>query len=142
MTVNSSSPDPSGSPDPHEMPCGADYADKRGAFTGLAGDVCQLASDARTVLEAELAYQSSRARVIASAGRMVALYGIAAFVLIVFALVALVVGLLLALTPLVTAWGATAIVAGVLVLLAYCSSRMALKRWRSARAALAGDKGE
>ena len=96
-----------------------DEMDKPGGIAGLVADVRALAADAKNLAEAELAYQTSRARVAGAAARNMAIYGVAAFVLAFFALGALTVGLLLALTPLVTAWGATAIVVGVLALAAF-----------------------
>jgi hypothetical protein len=110
-----------------------------GGISALVSEVRQLAADAKTLAEAELAYQSSRARLAGSAAKGVALHGLVAFVLAVFALVALVVGLLLALTPLVTAWGATAIVAGGLGLLALLSALRAKRRWARAQAVIAGE---
>lgn len=104
-------------------------------ITGLIGDVRRLIDDARTFAEAELAYQKSRASVTAAAAKSILLYGIVAAVLAVFGLGALTVGLLLALTPLVTAWGATAIVAGTLFLIAFICMKLAgarLKRTKSA----------
>lgn len=117
-------------------PAGADAPP--GGISALVADIRQLATDARTLAEAELAYQTSRAKVAGEAARNVAICGVAAFVLVFFALGALTVGLLLALTPLVTAWGATAIVVGVLVLGAFACVAAAARRIRRLRALLAG----
>jgi hypothetical protein len=106
--------------------------------TALVADIRQLASDAKTLAEAELAYQTSRAKVAGEAARNVAIYGVVAFVLAFFALGALTVGLLLALTPLVTAWGATAIVVGVLLIGAVACVMAALGRIKRLRGVLAG----
>lgn len=108
-----------------------------GGISALVSDIRQLVADGRTLAEAELAYQSSRARLAGSAAKSVAFYGVAAFVLAVFGLVALVVGLLIALAPLVTAWGATAIVAGGLFLLAALCTMRAKRRWTRAQHVLA-----
>lgn len=71
----------------------------------------------------------------------VALFGLIAFTVAVFGLGALVVGLLLALAPLVTAWGATAIVAGGLFLIALILVLMAKARWTKTVAAISDDGG-
>lgn len=90
------------------------------------------------LLHAEVQFQSSRARVVSLGLRKMAVLALAGLILAVFFLGALVVGLLLALTPLVTAWGATAIVAGGLGLaVAWCGWR-GLRAWRAMRRALEG----
>lgn len=113
-----------------------------GGISELVSDVRQLIADGRTLAEAELAYQSSRARLAGSAAKAIALHALVAFVFAVFALVALVVGLLLALAPLVTAWGATAIVAGGLLLLAAFCALRARRRWTRASHVLSGAPGK
>ncbi len=102
----------------------------------LIADLRRLAADAKTLAEAELAYQKSRAAVVGRSVKTIAIYCTLAAVLVVFALGALTVGLLLALTPLVTAWGATAIVAGGLVLAAALCAFAAGGRWRRMTALL------
>lgn len=109
---------------------------------GLFADVRRLADDAKTLAEAELAYQASRAAVAGGAAKAIAIYCAAAAALAVFALGALTVGLLLALTPLVTAWGATAIVAGGLALAGLLCVKAAGRRWQRAKAAMAGPTPE
>lgn len=97
-----------------------------------------LLGDLVTLSRAEVQYQSSRARVISLGLRKMAVLALAGLIFAVFFLGALVVGLLLALTPLVSAWGATAIVAGSLGLaVAWCGWR-GLRAWRSMRRALQG----
>lgn len=107
-------------------------------ISSLIANVRRLADDARTLAEAELAYQSSRARVAGGAARDIALLGFAAIVLVVFGMGALVVGLLIALVPLVTAWGATALVAGGLILAAAICVLLVLAKVKRAKAALSG----
>lgn len=104
--------------------------------SGLISDLRRLADDAKTLAQAELAYQTSRAVVAGGAARSIAMYGALAAVFAVFALVALTVGLLLALIPLVSAWGATAIVAGGLALAAFLCVKGASRRWAEAKALL------
>ena len=104
----------------------------------LVDDVRDLIDDGRTLVEAELAFQKSRAAYAGIGLKSIAALGGLAAVLGIFALFALVVGLLLALTPLVTAWGATAIVVIVLGLAAALAARVAARRW----ALLAGSLGD
>lgn len=113
-----------------------------GGLAGLVADVRQLAADARALAEAELAYQTSRAKLAGAAARNMALFGVGAFVLGFFALGALTVGLLLALTPLVTAWGATAIVVGGLALAALVCVMAVMNTLRRLRAAMSGSNPE
>lgn len=105
---------------------------------GLFADVRRLVDDGKNLAQAELAYQSSRVAVAGGAARSIAFYGIVAAVMGAFSLVALTVGLLFALVPLVTAWGATAIVAGGLALAGLICARLASRRWHRAKAALSG----
>ena len=76
----------------------------------LNEDLHQLAQDARAYAEAELKFQKTRVAYAASASKSVVVYAVAALVLIFFAVMALVVGLVMALAPLITAWGSTAVV--------------------------------
>lgn len=81
----------------------------------LIDDVKALVDDGKTYLEAELQFQKSRATFAVDRGKSGAVYGVAAAAVLHLALVALVVGAIFALTPLITAWGATAVVVGVLL---------------------------
>lgn len=99
-----------------------DYADESrpaddtaAARRSLTDDIVALFDDGRTMVEAEIQFQKTRAAFAFDRGRSGAFYGVVAFVLIHLALVALVVGLVIALTPLIGPWGATAVVVGVLV---------------------------
>ena len=95
----------------------------------LAEDVRALLDDGKTYLEAELQFQKSRAAFAADKGRSGLVYGIAALALVHLALVALVVGLVFALSPLLTAWGATGLVVGVLSIAAVVLALAAKKRF-------------
>lgn len=101
-----------------------------------------LVDDAKMMASAELAFQKSRAQVVAAGARNLALFGLFALIFVIFALGALTVGLLLALTPLVTAWGATAIVFGGLGLAALLCLRGALAGLRRIRSAFGGEQDE
>jgi len=81
----------------------------------LNEDLQQLTQDAKAYAEAELKFQKSRASYALAASKSVVLYALVAAVLLFFAVMALVVGLIIALAPLITAWGSTALVTGVLL---------------------------
>lgn len=97
-------------------PSGTDAAEEdSNSFTTLRDDVTALVDDARTYAEAEIAFQKTRAALAGkSAGRALVLLVLAA-VLLHIALIALAVGAVIALAPVVTIWGAIAIVVGVLL---------------------------
>lgn len=102
----------------------------------LLDDIEALIADARNWADAELVYQKTRiAFVLASVKRSLAM-GAAAAVLGLFALIGLTVGLVIALTPHVTAWGATALVAGGLGLGAFLCVRAASRAWGEAMGAV------
>jgi len=84
----------------------------------LSEDLHQLAQEARAYAESELQFQKSRAAFAASASKSIVVYAVVALVLVFFAVMALVVGLVIALAPLITAWGSTALVTLVLLGLA------------------------
>ncbi len=100
----------------------------------LWGDVQALIEDGQTLVEAELAYQQARAAYAWKRGKGIALLLVLTLFFGFFALMAAVVGLLLALTPLLTAWGALAAVALGLAALAAISLWLAVSRFRQARA--------
>lgn len=108
------------------------------AERSLIEDLRLLAGDARTLAEAELAYQKSRVGVLSGGlGKIVGL-GAIAVIVAVLAMVALVVGLVLALIPVLTAWGATAVVTGGLLLLALVMALWARSSWTLLTAILDG----
>lgn len=85
----------------------------------LVDDVAALVADGKTYVEAELAFQKTRIAFAANRSKSALLSGLFALAFVHLALIALVVGAVIALTPLVTAWGATAIVVGLLLLGAF-----------------------
>ena len=95
----------------------------------LRDDVEALIEDGKTYLEAELVYQKTRAAFVADRAKGAVIYGALAAAFAFLALVGLVLGLILALTPLLTAWGAGALVVGLLVLGAVGAVRTASRRW-------------
>lgn len=96
----------------------------------LPEDLRQLADDARALAEAELAYQKSRAAFAGQEVKRITMLGALAAALVFFALMALTLGLVLALTPLLTAWGATAAVTAGLLITAGLCGLLAAIRWK------------
>ncbi len=86
-----------------------------GGFSALRDDVTALVEDARNYAEAEIAFQKTRAAMAGKRGARALVLLILALVLLNLALIALAVGAVIALAPLVTIWGAIAIVVGVLL---------------------------
>lgn len=85
----------------------------------LIDDVAALVSDGRNFVQAEIEFQKTRLAFAANRSKSAVVSGLFALAFIHLALIALVVGLVIALTPHVTAWGATAIVVGLLLLGAF-----------------------
>ena len=110
------------------------------AERSLVDDVRQLIDDGRTLVEAELAYQKSRVAVAGDGVKGAALYGGLAIALVLFALVALTVGLVIALTPWLTAPGATAVVTLGLLLAALFAALIAKRRWQAMTGAISGSE--
>lgn len=92
----------------------------------LLEDVQALIDDGKTYAQAELNYQVTRAAYTADRAKGVAIFGAGAALVAFVAAIALAVGLIIALTPLITAWGATALVVGALLIVAWLMARRAL----------------
>ncbi|MFM5893186.1 MAG: phage holin family protein [Novosphingobium sp.] len=107
------------------------------AERSLVDDVKQLASDSRTLLEAEFAYQKSRAAVAGAGIKGITGWAALALALVFFALMALVMGVLLGLTALIGAWAATGATVLGLLLAAGLSALAASQRWKRMSALLA-----
>lgn len=99
------------------------------ADRSLTDDLRLLAGDAKSLALAEIAYQKSRAQVLGGGLGRIAALGAIALLFLWLALVALVIGLLFALSPLLTAWGATAVVTIGLLLLALVAALWARSSW-------------
>lgn len=98
--------------------------------SSIAALIAALAADARLVVEAEAAWwKLAAAHALASAKRVAILFALAA-ALVFFALMALVTGSVIALTPVIGAWGATAAVTLALVLGAGLAAQLAIVRIR------------
>lgn len=124
-----------GTPDPADPLLEAE--DER-ELRSLREDVEALIEDGRTYLETELVYQKSRAAFVADRAKGALIYGAIAALLGFLALIGLTVGLIIALTPYLTAWGASALVVALLLLFAWLAVRGAGKRWASLMWAIDG----
>lgn len=102
----------------------------------LRDELAGLHAAARSWAAAELAYHQARAALVGAGARRTLAFGVMAAVLAVFALFGFVFGLILALSPLMTAWGATAAVVGTLVLAALLCVSCARRAWKHVRTAI------
>ena len=96
-----------------------DEGEETRAGPSLIDDVAALVSDGRNFVQAEVEFQKTRLAFAANRSKSAVVSGLFALAFIHLALIALVVGLVIALAPLVSAWGATAIVVGLLLLGAF-----------------------
>ena len=103
---------------PLDLPDDYDNPDEEPGAAGpsLTDDLLALFEDGKTYAEAEVAYQKSRAGFAANRLKGVIAFGLGAFGVLHLALIALTVGLVIALVPLVGPWAATAIVTAALVI--------------------------
>lgn len=106
------------------------------AQRSLYDDIEALFTDARTYFDAELTYQKSRAGFVAGRIKVAVVSGLVAAFLAVLALIGLTMGLIIALTPLITAWGATAVVVLAILFAAYLLVRRAGKAWQDLTSAM------
>ena len=110
-----------------------------GAERSLLDDVQALIDDARTYLDAELTYQKTRASFVSDRLKKAVVFGAGAAVIGLVAFIGLTVGLIIALTPLLTAWGATAVVVGLLLIVAFVLVKKAARNWNSLMGAVRFD---
>ena len=106
----------------------------------LFADIETLIDDGRTFVEAEIAFQKTRMAYAGQKGRNAAIFGVCAAIFAVFALFGLIVGLIIALSPLLTAWGATALIVGILLVAALVCAMAALRNFQKIRAAFPKDR--
>jgi hypothetical protein len=112
------------------------------AERSLVDDVRALVEDGRTLLEAELTYQKSRAMVAGSAAKGVAGWGALALALVFFALMALVMGGLIGLIMLAGPLVGTIVCVLTLLLAAALSGLVAKRRWARTQALLSEKPGQ
>lgn len=110
------------------------------SLRSLRDDVEALIDDGKTYLETELVYQKTRAAFVAERAKDAVLFGAIAAALAVLALIGLTVGLIIALTPLLTAWGASAVVVAALLIAAWLFVRAAGNRWSRLMAAIESER--
>ena len=106
------------------------------AERSLVEDIKDLASDGRTFLEAELAYQKSRAAVAGAGAKGIAGWASLALALVFFALMALVLGVLLGIAEFIGIWAATGVTVLLVLSAAGLAGLAASRRWQRMRAAL------
>jgi len=121
---------------------GPDETEGQAAERSLLDDLQATVEDGKTYLEAELTYQRTRAAYAVDRAKDAALFAALGGALALLALVALTVGLVIALAPVLTAWGAAAAVTGAWLLLAAIFLRMAAVRWQKLMAAFLSKEGE
>lgn len=118
---------PLGTADPSDQ-----GADEQSAPVGsLSDDVAALIDDGKTYVAAEVAFQKTRLAYAADRGKSGIAMGLAAMAVLHLALIGLVVGLIIALSPLITPWGATALVAGILLIVGAILGLKAKTRFES-----------
>ena len=93
-----------------------------------------------TYLEAELAFQKTRAAFVADRAKATVVLGAVAALLGFLALVGLTVGSIIALTPLLGPWGASALVVAILLVAAGLAARAASRRWNGLMRAITDDE--
>jgi hypothetical protein len=120
-----------------ERVVGQEAAEER----SLIDDVEVLIEDGKTYLEAELNFQKTRAAFVGDRAKQVALFSVVGFVFAWMALIALTVGLVIALTPPLSAWGATAVVVIVWLLIAIIALSVAGAKWRQLSQSLGTGEG-
>jgi len=123
-------------------PDGIEFGDPSGTSPGgsstreaLIEDVEALIGDGFNYFDAELSFQKTRAKFVGDRIFTAILFGLIAAIVALLAVFGFVFGMILALTPLITAWGATAVVVGVLALLAWWLVRIAKGAIRSLKLA-------
>ena len=112
-------------------PSTSDAADR-----SLVDDVKHLVADGRTLLEAELAYQKSRAAVAGAGIKGVAGWGALALALVFFAIMAAVMGALIGIGAIIGIFAATGAMVLLLLVLAGLAGLAAVRRWNRMASAL------
>ena len=103
----------------------------------LVSDLRDLVDHGRDFVESEIELQKARAAYVASGAPTIAILAVAAGLLVFFAFVALTVGLVIALAPLMSGLGAAAAVFAAFLIVAFLLAKLAAGRWRKMTAVLA-----
>lgn len=109
------------------------------AQRSLIDDLRQMLEDGRTLVEAELAYQKSRAAVAGAGAKGIVGWAMLALALVFFTLMAIVVGALLILSAWLGPIAATGLTIAALLGFAAAAALAARRRWQR-MAALLGDQ--
>ena len=105
---------------------------------GSAGDIitCRpfdaslaLFEDGKTYLEAEVSFQKTRVAYVGDKARQGLVFGLGALAFLHLALIGLVIGLIFALAPYLTAFGSTAVVVGILLIGTVIFARRASRKF-------------
>lgn len=108
------------------------------ADEGIGGAIKALIEDGQTLVEAEIAYRKAQASYGLGEAKSIVVLLLLGLAFAFFTLLALVVGLLLALASYVGVWASLGIVGGVLGILAAVCLMRAVKRMSLAKQALGG----
>ena len=127
-----------------ESPAGAAQANddanalsaERGGAESIGAAFATLIEDGQTLIEAEIAYRRAQAAYGLAEARAIAVLMLLGLAFGFFTLMALVVGLLMALATYVGVWGALGMVGAGLAALSGLSLLLALRRIKAAKAAL------
>lgn len=144
--AGSGTPDDAASPAPQTGPNGpsdtaADTAPPTPPFDEtLVEELGALLDNGRNYAQAEISFQKTRALLMAKLVSQWLGLVIIALIMVHIASLALAVGLVIALAPLVTIWGAIAIVLGLLLVTAFFFGRKAYKRARHLAEVFLSDK--
>lgn len=118
-------------PDEHEPVGPTGESGDEPTFGSLADDVSALIDDGKTYLQAEVAFQKTRASYAGEKTKQGVVFGLAALAFLHLALIALVVGLVIVLGPYLTPFGAVAVVVGVLLLGVAIFAQKAVSRFKA-----------
>ncbi len=105
----------------------------------LADDIGAFFSDAKTYAEAEFAFQNTRAKFAVSHGLRGLVFAVVALVLLNLMFIALAVGSIVALAPVIGGWAATGIVCAVILIGLIVAGLMARSRLRKVQMVFSGD---
>ena len=134
------SPGAAGSLNPEDPPVGKTRADEE-PLGSLFDDAYALYEDGRTYLEAEVAFQKSRAGYASRETGSGVVFVLGALAFLHLALIGLVVGLIIALSPIIGPFVATGAVVGTLLVLMVIVVLLARARFKRVSKAFKGDGG-
>ena len=134
-----SPPDAAGFPNPNDNPPERTRADEE-PLGSLFDDAYALYEDGRTYVEAELAFQKSRATYAAHESKSGIVFAMGALAFLHLALLGLVVGMIIALEPYLGAFGAMGATVGVLILCGVLFALLARGRFKRITRAFESEK--